>query len=373
MYYSDEDEIQAIAKVLKSKKLFRYQGKDVETECSLFEKNFSYYLNQKYSILLSSGTNALVTALHCFDIGPGDEVIIPAYTFFATIAAVIEVGATPIIVNVDSFLTIDLEEIKNVITSKSKAIIAVHMDGFPCDMIKLSCLAKECHLVLIEDVAQAIGGRFNDQCLGTFGQAGCFSFNVDKIITCGEGGAICLPDQLLYQKAMMYHDTCNQFGPTCKEMYTIESFSGKSMRASEIQGAMINVQLKRLDKILHDLRKRKFVLENKLSALQLKMIPTYDSKGECCTLLRVVVEDPIRLRKLIVGFNTIGIMATSPIMKPAHHIWQWRHLLPHNTNHFKANFLTTINMLSTTLLIYVSLNESDELWAEKINKIDQLF
>lgn len=371
MYYSDEAEIEAISNVLRKKKLFRYQGKDVETECSHFEKEFSQYLGGGHSVLLSSGTNALVTALAAMNIKAHDEVIVPAYTFFATLAAIIEAGAIPVVVNVNSHLTLDLNEVKKAITPLTKAIIPVHMDGYPCDMESIAQICQEHNLFLIEDAAQAVGGKFKDQALGTFGDAGCFSFNVDKIISCGEGGAIFIKDHKLYQKSMMFHDTCNQFGPTMKETYTITPFIGKSMRVSEIQGAMIRVQLRRLDTIILDLKKRKDILEKELVKYNVDLVPTHDS-GECGTTTRFYLSSPNDVRDIIIKLHQIGLKATSPILRPAHNVWQWLHLIPSDKRNSKINFFPTIDLLSKTVNINISLEESALEWETKTLALAQV-
>ncbi len=369
MYHSDDNEIKAIERVLKSKKLFRYQGKDVETECSLFEKNFSRYLNTKNSLLLSSGTNALVTALFSLGISEGDEVLIPAYTFFATAAAVIELRAIPVVVNVDEYLSFESKDLENKLTPKTKALIAVHMDGYPCDMEFLSTFCAKNSLQLIEDTAQAVGGNYKGKKLGSIGAFGCYSFNVDKIISCGEGGAITTNNAEYFQKAFLYHDTCNQFGPTCKDNYTIEKFSGKSMRVSEIQGAMINVQLEKLEFILEQLKKRKRQLDTHLKEVGFKLLPTYDNEGECHTTSRVLCDDAAQNGKLVIELNKLMIKANSPMVRPAHQVWQWHHLLPKEKVQTKFDFLPSIDILSRILLIHVSLEGTDNEWIELIQKI----
>lgn len=367
MYYCDDLEIKAIERVLKTKKLFRYQGKDAETECSLFETKFAHYIDSKKSILLSSGTNALVNALFSLGITEGDEVLIPAYTFFATAAAVIELKAIPVVVNVDQFLSFDLEDLQKKISEKTKALIAVHMDGYACNMGALTDFCQTNKLALIEDCAQAVGGKYQNKKLGSFGQFGCFSFNVDKIISCGEGGALSINSEELFQKAFLYHDTCNQFGVTHKDLYSIEKFSGKSMRASEIQGAMMNVQLDRLDTILSDLKKRKGLLDKRFAELGFELIPTYDAEGECATTTRLLCKDAAAVNAMVVTLNNLGIRTNSPMLRPAHHIWQWHSLLPKKQHKF--DFLPTIDLLSRVLLIHVTLDESLNEWEEKLQRI----
>lgn len=369
MYYSDDLEIKAIERVLKNKKLFRYQGKDVDTECSLFETKFAKYLDTQKSLLLSSGTNALVNALFCLGVKAGDEVLIPAYTFFATAAAVLELQAIPVVVNIDNHLSFDPADLKAKTTPQTKAIIAVHMDGYSCDMSFLTSYCQEQNIALVEDVAQAVGGSYKNKKLGTFGTFGCFSFNVDKIISCGEGGALAINDNELYQKAFLYHDTCNQFGPTNKDLYSIQKFSGKSMRASEIQGAMINVQLDRLDTILDDLKTRKTLLDKHLRSIGLKLIPTYDSTGECSTTSRILCKDASAVNKLVLELNQLGIRTNSPMLRPAHHVWQWQSLLSPSRPQNKFDYISSIDFLSRVLLIHVTLDFELEEWKSTIERI----
>jgi 8-amino-3,8-dideoxy-alpha-D-manno-octulosonate transaminase len=367
MYYCDDLEVKAIERVIKNKKLFRYQGKEIETECSLFEKDFAKHLNVKNTVLLSSGTNALVNALFCAGIGPGDEVLVPAYTFFATAAAVIELNAVPVIVNIDRYLSFDQVDLKQKITANTKAIIAVHMDGCPCDMDSLKALAKTHNLFLIEDVAQAVGGSYHNKKLGSIGDFGCYSFNMDKIISCGEGGAIAVNDNVIYQKAFLYHDTCNQFGPTSKDLYTISKFSGKSMRASEIQGAMMNVQLSRLPVILNDLRERKYILDEHLLSLGMELVPVYDKEGECGTTSRVYCKDIAMVNHLVLELSKLHFRANSPILRPAHNVWQWHSLL--TSKQTKFDFLSSMDILARVLFIHVSLDGSLDEWKMMVGKI----
>lgn len=369
MYYCDDLEIEAIARVLKSKKLFRYQGKGVETECSIFEQDFCAYLGVNHSILLSSGTNALVNALFSLGIKENDEVLIPSYTFFATASAALELKAIPVVVNIDKHLSFDPNDLKSKLTEKTKALIAVHMDGCPCDMDHLISFCKEHDLILIEDVAQAVGGKYKGRKLGAIGDAGCFSFNVDKIISCGEGGALAINNQEAFQKAFLYHDTCNQFGPTTKGLYTIEKFSGKSMRASEIQGAMMNAQLSRIENILKELSERKKILDQKLLSIGLELIPSHDPSGECSTTTRVLCHDPSTVNQWVMKLNLLGIRTNSPMLRPAHHVWQWQSLLQPSSPQNRFDYLPSIDILSRVLLIHIELHSTMEEWKTNLERI----
>ncbi|GAB4014139.1 MAG: DegT/DnrJ/EryC1/StrS family aminotransferase [Bdellovibrio sp.] len=326
MYLFGEDELKAIRKVVDSKKLFRYQGPGVETESSIFEKEFASYHGANHALVLSSGTNALVLALSSLGVGPGDHVLVPAYTFFATIAAVVQVGATPIVVNIDQHLSIDPREITKKLTPQTKAIIAVHMDGLNCDLASLTKICEDKKIHLIEDVAQAVGGKYKNRSLGTFGKFGCFSFNQDKIITSGEGGAIVTNDKVLFQKSLCAHDTCNQFGLTLKNTYEIETFIGYSMRVSEITGAILREQLKKLDKIVERLRSNKEEILSRFDDSK-NIIFAHDSGGDCGTSLHLICQDPLETVSKSKAILNLGLRAGPLSVRPAHCVWQWIHLL----------------------------------------------
>lgn len=376
MYFIDDDEIEAVLSVLKSGKLFRYQGEGVSTECFKFENEFSEFIdeeNEGFSLLTTSGTNSLELALFCQNIRPGDEVIVPAYTFFATLAAVISRGALPIIANIDETLNMDIDMVEGLINTKTKAIITVHMDGHSSPLDELLNLSKKYELGLIEDVAQSVGGKYKGKRLGSFGHFGCFSFNVDKIITCGEGGAFYTKNSKLYQKAMMYHDTCNQFGPTLKNVYNINPFVGKSMRVSEIQGAMMRAQLKKIDKILILLKKRKFKLDNALLDMKIPMVFAIDPEGGCSTTTRVMLPDPITAKKVAVELQKIGLRSINPLFRPGHNPWGWLPLLPDDKRNTKLNVSSSVEILSRIVNINISLQESDEEWDSKISLLNKIF
>ena len=155
-----------------------------------FEQKFAEKMNANYALAVSSGSAALKIALSALNIGVGDEVIIPSFTFIATAEAVIEVGATPVVADINQTFNLDPTDVIEKITSKTKAIIAVHMMGCAADIFALKKIADDYSLKLIEDVAQCCGGKIGDVYLGQHGDAGCFSFDFGKTITCGEGGMV---------------------------------------------------------------------------------------------------------------------------------------------------------------------------------------
>lgn len=326
MYEVNEEELEAVKNVLLSRKLFRYQGKNVETECSQFESEFAHYLSSSFSLLTTSGTNSLLLALKVLGIGPGDEVIVPAYTFFATPLSVLQAGAVPVVANINGHLALDTHDVERKISKRTKAIIPVHMDGMNADMESLSVLSKKHGVFLVEDVSQATGGSFKDHKLGTIGDVGCFSFNVEKIITSGEGGALVAKDAALKSRALVIHDTCAQFGITHKEELSHLGMTADTMRVSEITGAIMRVQLRKLEKILGNLRERKSILLNVLRKDH-EVIEAHDTEGDCGTTLLIKLSDPLTVSMAAKALHECGVKAHPLIIRPGHFYWQWQHLL----------------------------------------------
>jgi 8-amino-3,8-dideoxy-alpha-D-manno-octulosonate transaminase len=252
----DEREEQAVLEVLRSKHLFRYYGPiKSESKVESFEKKFAEVTGVKYALGLNSCTSALTIALLAAGIQPGDEVIVPAYTFVATATAVLAANAIPVIVEIDDSFTIDPIDIERNITPRTKAIIPVHMRGVPCDMDAIMDIAGRYGLKVIEDVAQACGGTYKGKPLGSIGDVGCFSFQFHKIITAGEGGAITTNDKHLINRAKALHDTgANWRGNNTIDDDTCPSFPGYNFRMNELTGAILLVQLEKRAIILANMK-----------------------------------------------------------------------------------------------------------------------
>ncbi len=319
MYDLGKEEISALESLFTTKKLFRYQGRGVETQTSIFEKEFSQRMGMNHSLFVTSGTNALILALEAFGIGEGDEVIVPCYTFVATINAVLHVKAKPVIAGVNENMTIDPDRLPGKITSRTKAIIAVHMDGLPCDMDRIMKIATLKKLILIEDVAQAVGGQYKGKPLGSFGDASCFSFNVDKIISCGEGGVVSFHDESYFKKALKLHDGPVIFGATFRDYLALEpSSASHSMRVSEVSSVIMRSQLKKLDPIINRLRDRKNIWRKSLPVIE-----SSDSSGDCGTTIHLQLGDPSRAAAFSQTITKLGIVAIPLYARPAHCFWQW--------------------------------------------------
>jgi 3-amino-5-hydroxybenzoate synthase len=235
----DEEEEKVLQEVLHSRQWWRTPGsKTLE-----FERAFAAYHQAKFGIAVTNGTHALEVALSALEIGFGDEVIVPDFTFVATASAVLSTGGIPVLVDVeDSTYCIDPGQVEAAITDRTAAIIAVHMAGHPADLDRLSEIAAGHNIPLIEDSAHAHGSEWKERKIGTFGIAGTFSFQASKLMTAGEGGMIITNDEAYEEKARSVHDCGRLPGRWFYHHYNY----GSNYRLPEWQGAILTVQLKRL-------------------------------------------------------------------------------------------------------------------------------
>jgi dTDP-4-amino-4,6-dideoxygalactose transaminase len=236
----DDRERRALEEVLESRVWWRTPG----TKTLEFEKAFAEYHGARHGIAVTNGTAALEVTMAALDIGPGDEVIVPNYTFIATASAVLFANALPVLVDVDvATYSLDPSLTEAAITPRTKAIIAVHMGGHPADLDALQEIARKHGLHLIEDSAHAHGSEWNGKKIGTFGMAGTFSFQSSKLMTAGEGGIIISNDDAFERQARSVHDCGRMPG----EWFYSHFIYGSNYRLSEWQGAILNVQLERLE------------------------------------------------------------------------------------------------------------------------------
>ncbi|MEM1560843.1 MAG: DegT/DnrJ/EryC1/StrS family aminotransferase, partial [Ignisphaera sp.] len=238
----DDDDIEAVVRILRSKWIAH--GSEVE----LFEKEFAEYIGVSYSAAVANGTIALMLALRALGIGQGDEVLVPDYTFIATATAVLMVGAIPRFVDVSyETFNIDINDIQEKITNRTKAIIAVHLFGHPADVKALMDVAQDKKILLIEDAAQAHGAEAWGQKVGSFGNAAIFSFYATKNMTTGEGGIVVSNDKNIVEKVKLLrnHGQISRY---------VHVELGGNYRMTSIQAALGRAQLRKLDK-LNDIRR----------------------------------------------------------------------------------------------------------------------
>ena len=262
MYQIGLKEMLALCHVVSRRKLMRYRGGE-NGYADRFEADLRQRCRVGHVLAVNSGTSALVAALVGLEIGPGDEVIVPAYTWMATAVAVTAVGATPVLCNIDASLTIDPEDFEGSITANTRAVIPVHMNNLVCDMDRIMEIARRHGIAVVEDASQAVGLTYKGRSIGAIGDAGAFSFNQFKNITAGEGGALLTDNEKIYSRALMYHDV----GASTRDSANLHNqivFAAMNLRISELTGAVLYTQLGRLDGIVANLKRRRSVI---LSAL----------------------------------------------------------------------------------------------------------
>ena len=289
MYRIGQEEIDAVARVINRGELFKTTK---EGETYHFEKEMREKFNVNRVISMTSGMAALESALVALGVGPGDEVIVSAYTYIANAIAVVKAGAIPVVAEVNESLSIDPADVEKKITPRTKVIVPTHMLGYPSDMDGVMAVAKKHNLKVLEDACQAVGGSYKGKRLGTIGDVGAFSFNFWKNISAGEGGALLTNDEMLFESALIYHDCCavSYFGDQLTGFST-DLFVGREFRTNEITSAIMRVQLTRLDGILDDLRRNKKMLAQALSG-HFKFIPQNDAEGECSNVLTLQFSSP---------------------------------------------------------------------------------
>jgi dTDP-4-amino-4,6-dideoxygalactose transaminase len=324
-----KEEADAVARVVMSKSLFRIDSKYAEV--NTFEKEFREHMGVEHCLCLSSGTGALMAALAALGIGPGDEVIIPGYTFIATAVAVLAVGAIPVLAEVDETLTLDIKDVEAKLSKNTKAVIPVHIQGFPSDMDGLMALRKKQNFYIIEDACQSDGGSYHGKRLGTIGDCGAFSFNYFKIISCGEGGALVTHDINVFQRAIIYHDCGTAFW-SYEQPITEPLFTGVNMRVGEVIGAIMRVQLTRLEGILADLRRvKKQIMEAVAGLRGIRFNPSNDIEGDCGVCLPFLFDDHRRAAR----FAEL-ISCDRPINTGKHVYSAWTPVLEKRGAHIKG-------------------------------------
>jgi len=302
------------------------------------EQKITEVFGCKYAQLTSSGTAALTTAMSALNIGVGDEVIMPSFTFVASFEAVLSVGAIPVLVDVDETLTLNPEAVKAAITPATKCIMPVHMCGSMADMDALVAICKEHNLILLEDACQSIGGSYKGKMLGTIGHAGTFSFDFVKTITCGEGGVVMTNDKDVYEKCDGYTDHGHDHKGVDRGA-DLHPFIGYNFRISELHAAIGLAQIEKLQNILAIQKKNNQLLRGYLEqipAITFRVVP--DEAGDNFAFLSWFLPTESLTKAAVAEMKAQGILAGSFYWYDNnwHYIRKWQHL--HNA--------TTLNNIS---------------------------
>ncbi len=302
-----EEEKRELLEVLEGGYLFRYGSSEnpaFKAKVYQFEQEVARCTGTEYAVAVNSGTTALLVALSGLGIGPGDEVIVPGYTFIASMSSIIHARAIPILAEVDRSLNLDPEDVRRRITPRTRAIMVVHMLGNPARLVELKEIADQHGLLLIEDCAQAFGATYRGKPVGSVGHAGTYSFNIFKTITAGDGGMVVTHDESAYRRFFGLHDQGHSPLRTGVEVGR-RPFVGLDFRMTELSAAVLIAQLRRLETILFHLRSNKKRFKQAIAGLpglEFRELP--DPEGELGTLLTVFLPDEQIARKLAGDLNT---------------------------------------------------------------------
>lgn len=311
MEWIGEEEIQEVLELLRSGYIYRYgdtagpggdprfRGKVVQCE-----REIAAFAGVRYAVAVNSGTSALLAALVGLGVGPGDEVIVPGFTYIASISSIVYSKAIPVLAEIDETFNLDPEDVKRKITPHTKAIMAVHMMGNPARLDELKQIADERGIALLEDSAQAFGATYKGRPLGSIGKAGTYSFNVYKTITSGDGGMVVTDDEDVYKRAFAFHDQGHLPLRTGVEIGE-RPFFGLDFRYTELQAAVLIAQFRKLPKLLRRLHENKAQYKKLIGDLPgLRFREITDEQGECATMLTVILPDAEVARKIAAELGT---------------------------------------------------------------------
>jgi len=326
--FINEEEEQAALAVTRSRRLFRFYGLgEARSQVAAFEQAFAAEVGVPHALAVNSGTSALCAALAAAGVGPGDEVIVPAYTWVATAMAVAMVGGTPVLAEVDLSLTLDPADAERRVSARTKAVLPVHMRGTPADLEPLLELCRRRGLTLIEDVAQADGGDYHGRRLGAWGDMGCFSLQYTKILTSGEGGVVTTADRRLHERAVIYHDGSSTGG---REGFTEPGFLGMNFRMPELTGAVALAQLRKLPELLSRMRSAATAIRAGIADIGLTLRHLPDAAGDCGLCVVFFLPDAARKTAVVRALRAEHIGCASmwePGSRDPHVYTGWEPLL----------------------------------------------
>ena len=325
-----DEERKEVTQVLETGVLFRYgfedarQGRFMALE---FEKKLADITGAGFAHLCSSGTAALTCALAACGIGAGDEVILPPFTFVATFEAVLHAGAIPVFGEIDETLCLNPDRLEKFVTPKTRAVVPVHMCGSMARIDEIKAFCDKKGLVLLEDACQSLGATYKGKALGTFGKAGCFSFDSVKTITCGEGGGVITSDRAVYDLCDQFadhgHDHLGGFNRGDDDHPII----GSNYRISELNAAVGLAQLDKLDKILEIQRKNKAFLKDAMAEIpdvNFRYLP--DPMGDSATFLSFMLPTQERTREVAKKLAENKVPCPYWYDNNWHYFKEWHHL-----------------------------------------------
>ena len=314
VHHMDQAEVDAVVRVMESRSLFRYYGLDLQREAESLETEMARYTGAAHALAVSSGTGAVGVALSALGVGPGQEIIIPAYLWVAVAAAVVNQGAIPVLADIDDTFCLNPEDVARRITPRTAGIIMVHMSGAPGDAPAILKVARERGLFLLEDCAQCAGGSVNGQSVGTFGDMAIFSFQMNKNMTAGEGGCVLTSDDRLYARAFACHDLGYARDDDGRLRFDDPETClwGKGCRMDELRAAVLRVQLRKLPAITGAMRRSKYRIRQALEQFpEVKLRRIQDPAGDTGCFLITTYADAATAQRVNRMLRAEGIV-TAP-------------------------------------------------------------
>lgn len=383
-----EEEKKHINDVMQTGILMRYgfdgprkgiwKAKELETAiCKTF--------GSEYAQLTSSGTAALTTAMAALGIGYADEVIMPSFTFVASFEAVLSVGAIPVLVDIDESLTLNPDAVRKAITPKTKCIMPVHMCGSMANLEALQEICKEHQLILLEDACQSIGATYKGKPVGTIGDAGTFSFDFVKTITCAEGGVVLTNNKEIYTKCDGYTDHGHDHLGGADRGADLHPFIGYNFRISELHAAIGLAQISKLPSFLSIQKKNHSYLKNVLQQIpEISFRLILDVEGDSCTFLSWFLPTEEMMIAVVEEMKAQGILAGNFYWYKNnwHYISKWNHLKNSITlnalspevkekvmHHANKDFSVSDAIMSRCMSTAISLTWTDEQLKDKAEKM----
>jgi 8-amino-3,8-dideoxy-alpha-D-manno-octulosonate transaminase len=318
----DKAEEKAVLDVLRKGSVFRFYGPGQPTKVAKLEADACSFYGRKHALAVSSGTGGLVTSMLALGVGPGDEVIIPAFMWVATVGAVVHCNAIPVICEVNDSLSMDAGDLERKIARRTKLIVAVHMAGTPCDMDSIMAVADRHGIDVLEDCAQCNGGSFRGRKVGSFGRIGVFSFQINKNATAGEGGLIVTDDADLYERLNAAHDLGVPWGKDAPDSASGVHLWGQGRRMSELCGAVAGVQLGKLPKIVNHTRASNHRIQDALKGIRgLGFRRLNDPDGDTGPFLVVILPDRRLALKTAENLKAGGVKSVWRIMDYGMHVY----------------------------------------------------
>jgi len=374
-YWFGKEEIEAVKEVIESGYLFRYGSVNDPKflhKVSTLEKEFAKYCGVSYALATSSGTASLLSSAIALGIKPGDEVIVPAYTFVASYSSLIFAGIVPVLAEIDGSLTLDPDDVEQRITSRTRAIMPVHMLGNPCNMDRIMDIARKHDLLVLEDACQAAGASYKGKKIGTIGNMGAFSLNIFKTINSGDGGLIITDDATLYENAFAVHDQGhkpNRFGVEVGS----RNILGLNFRINELTAAVALAQLGKIDRIVSTLRSKREKFKSMISDVPgFRFRTLNDPDGDCGTICTVIFDTKEQAVKVssALGSKTVDHSGWHVYANMEHIL---HHLKQIGQPHEKGDYPNTDDILSRAMNISVGVVDGGlgTGWGININSTDQ--